>query len=456
MDLEALGKHTFTTASYLTCTPLAKRLVITSLLLSELNSTHVPHICFIDLIIPFQIASMAWTGIAATLLTRGQTVHSLFKLPVPVTECSTCNISPTSQQAAHIKSTALFIIDEASMIPSHALHAIDLLLRDLTKLDLPFGGKVMLLGGDFRQVLPVVRKATKVGILEQSIKSSPLWQCFNILSLSTNMRTHPDEIHFSKWLLDLGNGILHSKLPDKDPETIDIPDHTVVQDIVASVFPPTQSFSPVKAILTPKNDDCLILNQRILANLEGPAKTYYSSDSIISDDPQEHIQYPTEFINSITPSGMPPHRLDLKVGAVIMLLRNLDIKRHLCNGTRLIIRHLHDNVIDAQTITSQQRVLIPRIKLAPSDVHLPFVLCRYQFPIRLAYAMTINKAQGQTFDQIGIYLPQPVFSHGQLYVAFSRVRSFSDVTVHISPTTYQGHMKRITYTQNIVFKEILH
>ena len=114
-----------------------------------------------------------------------------------------------------------------------------------------------------------------------------------------------------------------------------------------------------------------------------------------------------------------------------MLLRNLNVHSGLCNGTRLIVKELHDNLIVAETITIKQTVLIPRIKLAPSDINLPFVLEHRQFPVRLAYSMTINKAQGQTFDKVGIYLPAPVFSHGQLYVALSRAKSFKDIYMQI-------------------------
>ena len=155
---------------------------------------------------------------------------------------------------------------------------------------------------------------------------------------------------------------------------------------------------------------------------------------------------------------MPPHRLILKNGAIIMLLRNLDLRKGLCNGTRLIVHRLYDNVIDAailQGANSGLRVLIPRIKLAPSDVSLPFTLQRTQFPIRVAYCLTINKAQGQTFDRLGIYLPSPVFSHGQLYVAFSRAKSFKDIYVKIDSSTTQGQFGTHWCTQNIVYNEVL-
>ena len=95
---------------------------------------------------------------------------------------------------------------------------------------------------------------------------------------------------------------------------------------------------------------------------------------------------------------MPPHELILKPGAIIMLVRNLAISTGLCNGTRRLVHHLHSHVIDAEILSgsfASHRVLIPRIKLAPSDVNLPFTLQRIQFPVRAAYSMTINKSQGK-------------------------------------------------------------
>ena len=155
---------------------------------------------------------------------------------------------------------------------------------------------------------------------------------------------------------------------------------------------------------------------------------------------------------------MPLHCLLLKPGAIIMLLRNLAITRGLCNGTRLIVHRLHEHTVDAEIITGAcrgDRVLIPRIKLAPSDANLPFILHRTQFPVRLSYCMTINKAQGQTFDKLGILLPSPVFSHGQLYVAFSRACAFKNIHIQINQTHCQGLFGRKYITKNVVFKEVL-
>uniref|UniRef100_A0A2S2QD14 ATP-dependent DNA helicase PIF1 n=1 Tax=Sipha flava TaxID=143950 RepID=A0A2S2QD14_9HEMI len=98
------------------------------------------------------------------------------------------------------------------------------------------------------------------------------------------------------------------------------------------------------------------------------------------------------------------------------------------NGTRFIVRNMYDYYLDMESLTGQ-RILLPRIDLTPSDSTLPFSFTRRKFPIRIAFAMTINKAQGQTLDKVGLYLPQPAFSHDQLYIAMSRVRSFEELKI---------------------------
>jgi hypothetical protein len=196
-----------------------------------------------------------------------------------------------------------------------------------------------------------------------------------------------------------------------------------------------------RVILSPKNEHCLQVNERVLGTLPGEVRMYISADSVKCDNEEERQNYPTEFLNSLTPSGMPPHRLNLKINAVVMLLRNLSLRQGLCNGTRLRVTHLHNNCVQATILTGASQgntVLIPRIKLAPSDTNLPFVLERHQLPLWLAYSMTINKAQGQTFERVGINLPSPGFSHGQLNEAFSRARSRASVKVNVINTQQPG------------------
>ena len=141
-----------------------------------------------------------------------------------------------------------------------------------------------------------------------------------------------------------------------------------------------------------------------------------------------------------------------------MLLRNLSLKDGLCNGTHLIVRRLHTNVCDCEVLTGVrkgERVLIPRIVFAPDDTNLPFKLKRVQFPLRLAYVLTINKSQGQTFEEVGIYLEKACFGHGQLYVAFSRARSFRSVKVKVANSFQQGYVDGKCFTKNVVYKQVL-
>jgi ATP-dependent DNA helicase PIF1 len=335
------------------------------------------------------------------------------------------------------------------------------MLRDVTNVNHPFGARVILLGGDFRQVLPVVPRASRAGIVESCIKRSHLWAIIQQFQLTANMRARDNEHQFIQYLLDIGNGS-----STFGPNNHGLPQdgvwlHTsVVPNVIDAVFPTLDAPVTDRAILTTKNESALEINKKVLAKLPGNAREYLSVDTIISDTAEEdYTNFPIEFLNSLTPSGMPRHRLILKSGALIMLLRNIDCSSGLCNGTRLIIRRLHNNVIEAEIIGSVHegtRVMIPRLKISPSDSTLPVQMQREQFPVRLAYAMTINKAQGQTFDKVGIYLPDPVFTHGQLYVALSRAKSFNDIHVELRRSRDQGrHLQRQYFTRNIIYHEIL-
>ncbi|XP_057795691.1 uncharacterized protein LOC131011831, partial [Salvia miltiorrhiza] len=150
---------------------------------------------------------------------------------------------------------------------------------------------------------------------------------------------------------------------------------------------------------------------------------------------------------------VPNHELYLKVGTPVMLLRNIDHANGLCNGTRLMITRLGNHVLEAKILTGdnvEERVLIPRMTLTPADPRLPFKFQRRQFPLIVSYAMTINKSQGQSLSHVGFFLPKPVFTHGQLYVAISRVRSRSGLKIFISDEDSGDG----TTTTNVVYKEV--
>ena len=418
--------------------------------------------------------AVAWTGIAATLLKGGRTVHSRFKLPIPLLEHSSCHVKHGSLEADRLISAKVIIWDECTMAPKDALVAIDRLLKDLTKSTKPFAGKIIILGGDWRQGLPITFHSNKFMQLQNCLKNASLWPTVKQFTLEKNMRTNPDEQEFAEWLLKLGNGELlnDNELAD---DIIEIPQECVVKDstqdpigsLIQEVFGDSLENGDLNiicntAILCPKNEDSLAINDRIVSMLPGEEVTYLSADTVLTTEDGFENNYPMEYINDLTPSGMPPHKLILKKGCIIMLLRNIDPTNGLCNGTRLIVKNLQPNFIDAEILNGQwagERVFLSKMKLCPSDTaNVPSKMQRIQFPIRVAFCMTITKSQGQSFKhKVGIYLPEVVFAHGQLYVAFSRAHSKSAVRVLVKNGDHQGKLIPRTnkiFTRNVVYKEI--
>ena len=271
------------------------------------------------------------------------------------------------------------------------------------------------------------------------------------------MRAQADQ-GFAEFLLELGNG----ELQEDDEGRVEIPEEILSDPelgFVEEVFGrPLDHQNPDSykniAVLTPTNAVSLSLAETVLNLLETPERVYKSIDEAQTFAGEDTTLYPLEYLNSITPAGMPPHKLRLKVGAIIMLLRNLNTKNGLVNGTRLLVEEMQTHVLLCEITQGPRRgdkVFIPRIELCPEDTGYPFILRRRQFPVRLAFAMTINKSQGQTLEKVGVYLPTPVFSHGQLYVALSRVRRREDIKV----CAFNEYGERTSLTKNVVYKEIL-
>ncbi|KNZ79132.1 ATP-dependent DNA helicase PIF1 [Termitomyces sp. J132] len=162
-----------------------------------------------------------------------------------------------------------------------------------------------------------------------------------------------------------------------------------------------------QTILSSKNSDVEDINSEILQKCPGEEKILQSADSVMSDNGL--ALYPMEYLNSSRASSLPLAKLALKIGVPVMLLRNLDTTKGLCNGTRIIVTHISTRVLRCQIISGDAKfagsvVLIPRINRDVSEEDLPIPLCRRQFPVQLAFAMTINKSQGQSVKHVGLDL----------------------------------------------------
>ncbi|GAA0153122.1 DNA helicase [Lithospermum erythrorhizon] len=276
-------------------------------------------------------------------------------------------------------------------------------------------------------------------------------------------RYDPDFVDF---LMRIGNG----EEPKNEKHDIELPQPMLIpyttlegsiENLISYVYPDLNLFetSPFemmqRIILCPKNDFVDDVNLKLIQRISGENIVYISDDRARNaSDQSDYVDY----LNSPEPKGLPQHRLVLKVNYPIILLRNINPVEGLYNGTRLICKKLTPNLVGAIIATGQfkgKHVWIPRIPLEPNPFDnkylIPFI--RRQFPLRLCFAMTINKAQGQTLHCVGIYLCQPVFSHGQLYVALSRAKTGKNVKVLIIPamTTDAG----TKYTTNVVYDEVL-
>ncbi|XP_024636431.1 ATP-dependent DNA helicase PIF1 [Medicago truncatula] len=402
------------------------------------------------------VLACASSGIAALLIPDGRTAHSRFSIPFTIDKCSMCGVTPNTPLASLPIKAKLIIWDEAPMMHKHCFEALDRSLRDVLKTvdkrnkDIPFGGKVVVLGGDFRQILPVMPGSTRPEVVNASINSSHLWRYCEVLTLTKNMRllssASESDIEgrklFSDWVLRVGDGTIGDgtigEINDVDisvviPSDLLIPSSgNPIASIVDSTYPNLLGnigkveYFQSKAILAPKNAIVEQVNDYVLDLIPGEEKIYLSYDTPyhknIDGDVVDDIHTP-EFLNTFVASGLPNHRLQLKVGASVMLLRNMDQSLGLCNGTRLIITKMGKFVLEGRVISGSnigEKVFIPRLSLTPSDNRIPFKFKRRQFPISVSFAMTINKSEGQSLEHVGVYLPSPIFSYGQLYVAISQ------------------------------------
>ena len=420
----------------------------------------------------FEALVTATTGVAATLLPMGTTLHSALRLPRDnITSDMTANIKLNSTHARRLNKARLLIIDEVSMLDRTYLSIINNTLHNIlpvgdTRRAAKFGGKVVLLGGDFQQLLPVISGGGLGDQMQQSIRFSEFFNDFDRVYLTQNMRVGPNQQQFVQTLDQVGRdqnqtgqfAVPANMLATDMQHQIDF-----VYDNGRALHNPAQLQNCL--LLAPKRRDVDELNMEILCrfNPQVAERLFWSSDTEMIDSPlNAHIaRHDVQMLQRETPSGMPPHELRLKEGAVVVLLRNIDVYRGLSNGTRMTINTIGDELLHCTIVAGpykNKRCVLSKYCFEYNDKRINGTRLhfkRVQFPIQLAFAMTINKAQGQTVDRLGLYLQDPVFSHGQLYVALSRVRSGDSVTIFVGDYQAQIAAGQIVEIRNIVMQSVL-
>lgn len=178
---------------------------------------------------------------------------------------------------------------------------------------------------------------------------------------------------------------------------------------------------------------------------------YYDYLCIDESDPSKDFPISPEILNSLKCPSMPTHKLRLKSECMLMLLRNMNVREGLCNGTRLQLIQAGKHVLQCLIRSGDkigQMTFIPRITLI-EDKKFPFILRRHQFPVKHAFAFTINKSQSQTFEKIGIDYCEEPFTHGQTYVALSRVRSWSGIKIKLNKENKEKKIKNIVWQETL-------
>ena len=428
--------------------------------------------------------STAMTGVAATLLEGGVTFHSAtgcgLKIPTKPRSFGAGAETPVSKK---LQACRFLLVDEATMMHQVLLDSLDTTLRGLADADrahLPFGGKVLVLAGDFRQQLPVTKRANPCEIIDSCAVNAKSWAHITTLVLSTNHRlvTNDDNREFAELIDRIGRGV--HDVADGTETSVDLPERILldikkpragepkleegdrVDALIDWVYkkPPkgTQnraSWVMSRRIVTPKNKTVDELNARIMDRFSGEEWTSYSEDSMEHGEQTNASTVSAGILHKQKPPGFPPHELRLQKGMPYMITRNLDASLDLCNGTVVVIEDYNAmavtvSVPGSRRIRHGHTIRIPRILFIPAEDDCPFFFRRRQFPLQPAMACTISKVQGQSLERTGVYLPKGCFGHGQLYVALSRATDMSGIRVLI---TENDECK--TATENTVYRAVI-
>jgi PIF1-like helicase len=279
--------------------------------------------------IPF--AATASSAKASKLLIDGETAHSTFNLPVEYfDQYSTCNIDVQSNKSKYLMSLEVIIIDEISMLHRYLLEAIDRTLRDIMDSDEQFGGKIVIVAGDLRQILPVVRYGRRAEIVSACFINSSLFKHITILPLLKNQRCQ--DVQFNEFIDRVGNGTE----PCDEESKISIPsfincvqnEKKLIETIYSEIneHHGDETYFSNRVILATTNKRVDSLNEKILDSFHSNEKIYYSIDKI--DQYSSHgPNLSQEILNQLTPNGFPLHALKLKIGMPIIVLRNINKTR---------------------------------------------------------------------------------------------------------------------------------
>jgi ATP-dependent DNA helicase PIF1 len=359
-----------------------------------------------------RVAVLAPTGVAA-LNVKGQTIHSFFKFKPNITASLIRRLRATEEEGTIYQKLDAIVIDEISMVRADLLDCVDKFLRLNGPLaDRPFGGIQMIFIGDLYQLPPVITSSEKAGfnLLYKTpyFYSAAVFDSLDMqfIELEKIYRQHDPEF------IDLLNAIRNKSITPEGLETLN-------QRHDPNFEPPPGDFY---IYLTTTNELASNINKQRLARLKGTMRTFIG---VIEGN----------FADEYLPTAV---ELQIKVGAQIMMLNN-DADGRWVNGSigeitgitqdthgdRIIIAELPDGEVEIEPFTWE----IYRFKVEGESLHSEVIGTFTQYPLMLAWAITIHKSQGKTFEKVIIDIGRGTFAHGQMYVALSRCTTFDGIVL---------------------------
>ena len=364
---------------------------------------------------------VAASCLAATLLPQGKTAHAAFKIPLQCDDNSYCNWDPELRR--QLSQIDVVFWDEVSMVSHHVADTVDRSFRRLMDNDEMFGGKVFVFLGDFRQLPPVVRGGRGEFF---SLHATEWFQRAVHRVFTQNFRSQDAE--YSSMLSRIGDG---------DIESVDIPSERIAESLETAIrrvygSDITHPQNAANMMLAFTLDQCSIVNEAVFELIPGEPQFSDAVDDL--SECKSPDEYPPEYVASLHIHGVPPAQIAFKPQSRFMIMRNLS-PPYVCNGVLAELISCTRLLCCMKLLSGPgagRTIKLPRCSfhVTSENSGMPFNFCRRQFPITPAYCVTVHKSQGQTLTNIGLIADTDPFAHGLVYVALSRVGSWSNVVFY--------------------------
>lgn len=369
-----------------------------------------------------QFITLAPTGVAA-ILAGGDTIHSFFGLPLEVCVSGTCGTMNKTRILTLMHADTI-IIDEVSMVRCDVMDAIDFTMRNVLRNNMPFGGKQMIFVGDMFQLPPVTTRGLEMDLLKDTYNTNYFF--FYKSNAIKQMRLV--KIEFVK--------------PYRQDDEIFL---NILENVRFNKVTPENIVLLNKRIANPSKEDGAIITLAPI-NKKAEEINLHHLEEIES----EEFKYEGTIVGRFDEKRFPVERnLRLKIGAQVMFTRNDQFKRW-ANGTLGTVSKLTKDEI-CVTLNNGETYVVPcctwdsysyEYNKEERKIKKELMGTFCQYPLKLAWAITIHKSQGMTFDKLYLDLSWGMFAAGQLYVALSRVRSLNGLFLSKSIMPQYAHTSR--------------